>query len=474
MKYSNESKPLQKSKLTEKLISSENFPDPEKQSEIQPITVLGIRLKRRFTKINLLAIPYLFFTIAIVASFINTQMIFILRHEDYFNVPINQLGTVTSDMMFYMQLSSIILSLFIGYIFDMFGRKIPIFISILVCGFLMACIPQTAPTVYPTLILVRILIGLLMIAPNCHPLVSDYVSKPFRGRVTGYQSYGQIFGEFFTYAVLFNIQMENFKISYLVVGLFISCLSIPALVMIKEHRRTKTEKIAEISHPVREDCCQSRGGGIFARFMCLTRVLKSECQENIILPLTFFGVFIIKQSSVLYNTFLILRITSYVDKGILENDLQARQIVQMIKIYQVFASLFLIVFTGHYSDKFQYRITIPIAFTIKASVIFLLIFLDNPNSFLFQLCCIAIQSFSLIQNILIDGLFSKNLKKEIRGTLNGVYYFFGSLGMLLYAKLGGYLYDNVSQDTPFYIASGLNVAFGTLVLILSLTKTFKH
>ena len=143
-------------------------------------------MKRRFSLINLLAIPYLFFTIAIVSSFINTQMIFILRHEDYFNIPKNELGTVSSDIMFYMQISSIILSLFIGYIFDIFGRRIPIFISILGAGLLMTCLPLTAPTVYPSLIIVRIMIGLLTIAPNCHPLVSDYVSKSFRGRVTGY------------------------------------------------------------------------------------------------------------------------------------------------------------------------------------------------------------------------------------------------------------------------------------------------
>ena len=71
----------------------------------------------------------------------------------------------------------------------------------------------------------------------------------------------------------------------------------------------------------------------------------------------------------------------------------------------------------------------------------MLVFLDNPHSLLFKFSCIAIQSLSLIQNILIDGLFSKNLKKEIRGTLNGVYYTFGSLGMLVFAKLGGYLFD---------------------------------
>lgn len=89
-----------------------------------------------------------------------------------------------------MMLCTISLSLFVGYVFDLLGRKIPIFICLLLCGFLMTSIPFCAPVVYPNLIVVRILIGIMTIAPNCHPLVSDYVSKSFRGRVTGYQSYG--------------------------------------------------------------------------------------------------------------------------------------------------------------------------------------------------------------------------------------------------------------------------------------------
>eukprot|EP00347_Sterkiella_histriomuscorum_P014482 403360706 len=467
--------------LFEKLILKDfNAPDYSKHNHhslIPPVTTLGIQLKRRYTLVNLLAIPYLFFTIAIVSSFINTQMIFILRDENYFAVPQNQIGTVSSDIMFYMQLTSISLSLFIGYVFDIFGRKIPIFTSLLMCGCLMILIPQVAPVVYPSLIVVRIAIGVMTIAPNCHPLVSDYVSKSYRGRVTGYQSYGQIMGEFFTYAVLFSIQLSSFDVSYTVVGLLIISLSTFSLLMIKEHKEPKNSNNVEAISTARRDCCDDcleGKPGILPRILCLTNVLRQECRNNIVLPISFFGVFIIKQSAILYNTFLILKITSYVDTGILASDQQARDIVQVIKIIQVFASLILIVFAGHYSDKLKYTYTIPLAFILKSCAITLLVFLDNPHSYLFKFSCVAIQSLSLIQNILIDGLFSKNLKKEIRGTLNGVYFTFGSLGMLAFAKIGGYLYDQVSQDMPFILSAGLNASYGLIILLLYIFNVIKH
>ena len=128
----------------------------------------------------------MYFAIAVVSNFVNTQMVFLLRDKDYFNVQNKIIGTVSSDIMFYLHLTTISFSLFVGYIFDIFGRKITLFLSLMGCGILIIAIPQTSPVVYPSLILVRMALGVMTIAPYSHPLVSDYVSKSYRGRVTAY------------------------------------------------------------------------------------------------------------------------------------------------------------------------------------------------------------------------------------------------------------------------------------------------
>jgi hypothetical protein len=50
-----------------------------------------------------------------------------------------------------------------------------------------------------------------------------------------------------------------------------------------------------------------------------------------------------------------------------------------------------------------------------------------------------------MENITIRSLFSKNLEREIRGTMNSVMFLVSSVGLLLFSKIGGYLYDNVGH-----------------------------
>jgi MFS family permease len=74
----------------------------------------------------------------------------------------------------------------------------------------------------------------------------------------------------------------------------------------------------------------------------------------------------------------------------------------------------------------------------------------------------------------IDGLFTKNLPKEIRGSLNGVYNFFGNLGLLIFSKLGGYLYDHVGPTMPFWIVIIADFLFALLIIILRLLRKFNQ
>jgi MFS family permease len=79
-----------------------------------------------------------------------------------------------------------------------------------------------------------------------------------------------------------------------------------------------------------------------------------------------------------------------------------------------------------------------------------------------------------MENIALDGVFNKNLPKDIRGTLNSGYSFFGGIGLLCFTKLGGYLYDNVSPNSPFVFVGICDVAFAFLVILLKLCGKFNQ
>ena len=112
-------------------------------------------------------------------------MIFLLRSKDYFNVPKNQLGTVSNDLIFYGMIMQIIGVFFIGPLFDMFSRRWTIFIAMLFASGLMVALPNS-PNIYPWAIIFRMGIYFMIVAPQANPLVNDYVKKESRGRAVAF------------------------------------------------------------------------------------------------------------------------------------------------------------------------------------------------------------------------------------------------------------------------------------------------
>ncbi len=71
---------------------------------------------------------------------------------------------------------------FIGYIFDIVGRKISLTISIGLLSGVVFLTPYTSPDVYPWLIILRMALAVFFVPLFAHPLVSDYIKKGSRGK----------------------------------------------------------------------------------------------------------------------------------------------------------------------------------------------------------------------------------------------------------------------------------------------------
>jgi hypothetical protein len=83
-------------------------------------------------------------------------------------------------------------------------------------------------------------------------------------------------------------------------------------------------------------------------------------------------------------------------------------------------------------DAYPAYIMIPVAFTFRACSILAFLTLDNPNSWVAYLIQSVLVIGSLFENTAVDALFNKNLPKDIRGTLNSAYSFFGNVGILFF------------------------------------------
>lgn len=122
-----------------------------------------------------------------------------------------------------------------GYFFDILGRRATLFLSFFIGSGLVVCIPYTSPKVFPSLLIVRILISLCLAAPGSNPLLADYVHKDAIGKGAAFVGLGFVIGEVLAMAVLFNITKqftaENAFLTAASVG---ALLSICFLFLVKE------------------------------------------------------------------------------------------------------------------------------------------------------------------------------------------------------------------------------------------------
>lgn len=90
-------------------------------------------------------------------------------------------------------------------------------------------------------------------------------------------------------------------------------------------------------------------------------------------------------------------------------------------------------------------------------------FLGSPLDGVMPL--IIVFSFILIGSIFaitcIESVFSKNLPKEIRGTMNGVQTFVGTIGSMWFTILGGYICMCIWPESSIYFSWSFNNGFCT-------------
>lgn len=151
-----------------------------------------------------------------------------------FNAPIDQIGTITSNLTIYSLPCSIITTFFVSYIFEIIGRRVTIFISFLLTAVLYFIIPYTAPSI-EMLIIIRCLIGVTMAAPISHPLIPDYVKRNSRGAAIAISGVGLVFGEVLSMGILFNLTKNmSFYSAFAIAALLILMFSILFLFIIKD------------------------------------------------------------------------------------------------------------------------------------------------------------------------------------------------------------------------------------------------
>lgn len=132
-------------------------------------------MKEGVSYANILSIPLITCANMLLLTFFNAQIVFLLTDPKMFDVPVDRIGYVTGMLSFLSQPFAIFSSILAGYLYDLFGRRTTITVSLVIGSILTAAVPWTSPYLVPWLFVVKVCCAFFINIPVCNPLCADYI-----------------------------------------------------------------------------------------------------------------------------------------------------------------------------------------------------------------------------------------------------------------------------------------------------------
>ena len=130
-----------------------------------------------------------------------------------------------------------------------------------------------------------------------------------------------------------------------------------------------------------------------------------------------------------------------------------------------------VLIVGFMADRIRYGITIPLCISFSGGFLYLQQLSDSPSGALTYIGEIGANAFFVSSISLVNSLMGKCVPLENKGTLLGIFCFFGSLGSLACSKAGGELFD-INANLPFICIAVLSWTYALVICILTLCGKF--
>ena len=128
---------------------------------------------------------------------------------------------------------------------------------------------------------------------------------------------------------------------------------------------------------------------------------------------------------------------------------------------------------GFVSDRADPRVLVPLTFFVRGMIGFSFRFIEDPSIWQAYAVCVLVVIVSFINFISVEVLFMRDMKSDIRGTLSGIAYFFGSIGTTLFALLGGVMFDQIGPWAPFLLVGVVDFVVVIVSMIFIITGLIK-
>lgn len=373
----------------------------------------------------------------------------ILVNSDYYKVPKDNSGTVMSNMLFVQLGTKIIVSILYGYFIDKFGRKIMIYYGALnlVAGFLLA---PVFTSVFPGLVLAKVLISNGGSALSIIPLTADYTHSESRGKAAGINIALTAVGAFLSNIFLKVLFYQKYSLGqcYFISGILVFVLFALNTLALKGGKYYLTQgQAAKGVH--------KSASNFFTEFEEAIAAFFKDAWLMIALVLRIVG----NADFFIAFTILSLFVKSLFPPGVPENEENIT--LNNLQSFVFLPALVCDFIYGHYIDKTNKVIGMSLLSLGMGAVAFSLTSLaTSPYDFELYLSTILIGMSVPGVYVVSTYLSIKHFPEEKRGVMMGVLNLMGYLGYVIIASGGGYLFDHWTKNAPFILyAALLTIAF---------------
>jgi len=201
---------------------------------------------------------------------------------------------------------------------------------------------------------------------------------------------------------------------------------------------------------------------IKAKALKFTEICTTELSRKPILTLCVIGASITRLIAVLFSTYLILWIETFPS---VEGE-EGKNIYFEIMVISVILSSFILPCVGAFLDSYPAIRVVPLAFLFRCFTTYCFYLLETPDTYLAYTVCVFMIVATILESNAIDSIFTKNLVKETRGLLCGLYMFVGNIGILLFSLTSGWMYDNIGPKSPFVFIGVLDFLFAIVSIFM--------
>ena len=207
----------------------------------EEVSFLKVKLRPGISKLNFFTFLLSQFITYMVVSYLLVLAILLLQ-ENY-EVKSEDIGRIAGGIGTYTEIIVIFYSIFIGYVFDTFGRKLPCIVGLLACAVGLIALPF-GKQVYPTFFLLRTLISLGLITNITSPFIPDYVVESSQGRASSYNTLMIIFSRILTsYGILKLSEIVSLDYIFVVTGILVLVFTVFIFFTLKDVKVSKENKV---------------------------------------------------------------------------------------------------------------------------------------------------------------------------------------------------------------------------------------